>query len=63
MQRSDVAEPVNEPTEWVNPLVITEKRNGKLRICLDPERGANITNSQSQKNFSPKRIMPAFVLN
>ena len=28
--------PVNEPTEWVNQLVVTEKPNGKLRICLDP---------------------------
>ena len=27
--------PVNEPTEWVNQLVVTEKPNGKLRICLD----------------------------
>ena len=28
--------PVNEPTEWVNQLVVTEKPNGKLRIYLDP---------------------------
>ena len=28
--------PVNEPTEWVNQLVVTEKPNGKLRMCLDP---------------------------
>ena len=28
--------PVNEPNEWVNQLVVTEKPNGKLRICLDP---------------------------
>ena len=27
--------PVNEPTEWVNQLVVTEKPNRKLRICLD----------------------------
>ena len=27
--------PVNEPTEWVNQLVVTEKLNRKLRICLD----------------------------
>ena len=28
--------PVNEPNEWVNQLVVTEKPNGKLRICLNP---------------------------
>lgn len=28
--------PVTEPTQWVNYLVIVEKSNSKLRICLDP---------------------------
>lgn len=31
-----VISPVSEPTEWVNSLVITEKKNGTLRVCLDP---------------------------
>ena len=29
-------EPINKPTEWVNPLVIVEKPNEKSRVCLDP---------------------------
>ena len=33
---NDIIAPVTEPTEWVNSLVITEKRNGSLRVCLDP---------------------------
>ena len=37
MQRLDIIGPVNEPTEWVNPLIIVQKPNGKLRICLDPK--------------------------
>ena len=28
--------PVNEATDWVNSLVITEKKNGDLRLCIDP---------------------------
>ena len=32
----DIIEPVEEPTEWVNALVVVSKPNGKLRICLDP---------------------------
>ena len=28
---------VTEPTEWVSSLVVVEKPNGKLRICLDPK--------------------------
>jgi hypothetical protein len=27
---------VTEPTEWVNSYVITEKKNKKIRVCLDP---------------------------
>ncbi|RXN06058.1 Transposon Ty3-I Gag-Pol [Labeo rohita] len=31
-----VISPVTETTEWVNSLAITEKKNGSLRVCLDP---------------------------
>ena len=27
---------VTEPTDWVNSMVVVEKRNGDLRVCLDP---------------------------
>ena len=29
--------PVDEPADWVNSLVVREKPNGSLRICLDPK--------------------------
>ena len=32
----DIIEPVQKPTDWVNGLVLVEKPNGKLRLCLDP---------------------------
>ena len=31
----DIIKPIKKPTEWVNSLVIVEKPNGKLRICLN----------------------------
>ncbi|KAL8608308.1 hypothetical protein ACOMHN_042175 [Nucella lapillus] len=37
IEKSGVITKVTEPTEWVNSLVIVEKSNGKLRICLDPK--------------------------
>ena len=30
-------EKVDQPTEWVNSIVIVEKPDGNLRICLDPK--------------------------
>ena len=32
----DIIEPVQKPTHWVNGLVVVEKPNGKLQVCLDP---------------------------
>ncbi|KAL6487668.1 hypothetical protein MHYP_G00042940 [Metynnis hypsauchen] len=36
MEKMKVIAKIEEPTQWVNPIVIEEKPNGKLRICLDP---------------------------
>lgn len=36
MVRDKIIEEVSEPTDWVNPLIIVRKPNGKLRLCLDP---------------------------
>lgn len=37
MERNGIITKVNEPTEWVNGLVVAEKPcTGKLRVCLDP---------------------------
>ena len=36
LERIRVIENVSEPTEWVNSLVVVEKPNKKVRLCLDP---------------------------
>lgn len=37
MEKSNIIAKVNDPTEWVNSMVVVEKPStGKLRICLDP---------------------------
>ncbi|KAB0794830.1 hypothetical protein PPYR_11669 [Photinus pyralis] len=36
MQELDVISPVSEPTQWVNSIVLTSKKNGSIRVCLDP---------------------------
>ena len=32
-----VIEPVDMPTPWVSQLVLTKKKNGQIRICIDPQ--------------------------
>ena len=36
MANLDLNKPVQKPTYWVNRLVVIEKPNRKLRVCLDP---------------------------
>ena len=36
MVQSGVIVPEDEPTEWVSQMVATKKKNGDIRICLDP---------------------------
>lgn len=37
MTKDSIIVPVTEPTEWVSSLMIVEKKNGTLRICIDPK--------------------------
>ena len=36
MEKLNVIKKIDEPTDWVSSLVIVQKTNGALRICLDP---------------------------
>ena len=35
MLKSGVILPVDHPTEWCIPMVVTPKPNGKVRVCVD----------------------------
>lgn len=37
MVKTEIICPVEEPTDWVNSLVIAQKGDGSLRLCLDPK--------------------------
>ena len=37
MERNQIIEKVSEPTEWVNNVVLVEKKSGTIRVCLDPK--------------------------
>jgi hypothetical protein len=36
MEKLKIIRRVDEPTEWVNSMVVVPKPNGEARICLDP---------------------------
>lgn len=36
MEKKGILIKVQEPTEWVNPIVIVKKPSGGVRICMDP---------------------------
>ena len=37
MVKQGIIASVDDPTDWINSLVVREKPNGSLRICLDPK--------------------------
>ena len=36
LQRRGIITPVECSTDWINGMVVVQKQNGKLRICIDP---------------------------
>ena len=36
LEKLGVIQRVTEPTEWISGMVVTEKKNGSLRVCIDP---------------------------
>ncbi|GBL72885.1 Transposon Tf2-6 polyprotein [Araneus ventricosus] len=47
MVTNGVLEKVTEPTEWVHPIVVVQKPNKEVRICMDP-RGFPLTVENSE---------------
>ena len=37
LTEQEIIQPVTEPTAWINSMVVVPKKNGSLRICLDPK--------------------------
>ena len=37
MAKADIIAPVTDPTEWISSTIVVPKKNGTLRLCLDPK--------------------------
>ena len=51
--------PVVEPTDWVNSLVVREKPNGSLRVCLEPRD----LNKATKREHYPVPTVDSVILN
>lgn len=38
MEQAGIITRMKEPSDWVSPLVLVKKKNGSLRVCMDPRR-------------------------
>ncbi|CAB4027042.1 Hypothetical predicted protein [Paramuricea clavata] len=56
MENLGVIEKVVEPTEWVNSLVVVEKNNGKVRVCLDPRLARDLNKAVLREHYPMKTI-------
>ena len=36
LESIEIIAPVTEPTKWVSSMVVVQKKNGRVRVCLDP---------------------------
>lgn len=38
LEENNIIIKVEEPTDWVSSIVLTSKKNGKIRLCIDPRK-------------------------
>ena len=38
LEDKGVIKKITEPTDWVSSLVVTQKANGNVRVCIDPQQ-------------------------
>ena len=60
MEDLGVIEAVNEPTEWVSSMVMVPKKNGDVRVCLDPRNLNRAIRRQHFKLPTREEIMAKF---
>ena len=56
LEKREVISKVSYPTDWVNSLVIVEKKNKSLRLCLDPRSLNNAIRREHYCTPSPEYV-------
>ncbi|XP_078381411.1 uncharacterized protein LOC144664172 [Oculina patagonica] len=47
-----IIKPVTQPTDWLSNILVKEKPNGKLRICIDPSQTINMYKAIRRPKFT-----------
>ena len=58
MVARDIITPVNEPTDWVNQMSVQYRKNGKIRICLDPRPLNKVLKSEHYQQPVLEEVLP-----
>jgi len=53
MVQNQILLPVSEPTDWVSSMVILEKKDGSLRVCIDPK---DLNNAMKRSHYPTPTI-------
>ena len=53
LEGAGIISKVTEPTEWVSSMVVARKKNGKVRICIDP---SDLNKSIKREHFPMNTI-------
>ena len=57
----NVIEKVDHPTDWVNSVVLVEKGDGSIRVCLDPKDLNKAIKCEFTQLPTPEEIMSVMV--
>ena len=57
MEKLNVISKVDEPTKWVNSMVVVPKPNGAVRICLDPRDLNKAINRKHYKMITLQEVV------
>lgn len=59
MVRRGILAKVDIPTDWVNQMAVTEKKSGKIRICIDPKHLNDCLKREHYRLPTMDDILPA----
>ena len=58
LSNMEIIAKVDDPADWISSMVVTTKRNGKVRLCIDPKALSNSLKRNHYPLQSIKDVLP-----